>query len=117
MVRYYEDEDKSLLCGYIKKLETGTYRVQGKKRTWEMLTDIQKLSFALIAAAEVFKIVKISDVVEAAGIKKMKTADIIVAARNAKRTVPDYKLVIMRQNPLENYNLLQDGVFTCCKFE
>lgn len=109
--------DAEIIYRNVKKLEEGVYRVQGKKRMWEALTDIQKLRFALIAAAEVLKIVKISDVVKAVGIKKIKTEDIIVAAGNAKKTLPDYRLVIMREDPIESYSLLQNGVFTCCEFD
>lgn len=109
--------DAEIIYKNVKKLEEGVYRVQGKRRTWEGLTDIQKLRFALIAAGEALKTVKISDVVKAAGIKKIKTEDIIVAAKNAKKELPEYRLVIMRENPLENYSLLQNGVFTCCEFD
>lgn len=109
--------DAEIIYKSVKKLEEGVYRVQGKKRTWDALTDIQKLRFALIAAGEVLKTVKISDVVKAAGIKGMKTNEIIIAAGNAKKELPDYRLGIMREDPIENYNLLQNGVFTCCEFE
>lgn len=106
--------DAEIIYKNVKKLEEGVYRVQGKRRTWEGLTDIQKLRFALIAAGEVLKTVKISDVVKAAGIKGMKTNEIIIAA---KKELPDYRLVIMREDPIENYSLLQNGVFTCCEFD
>lgn len=109
--------DAEIIYKNVKKLEEGVYRVQGKRRTWEGLTDIQKLRFALIAAGEVLKTVKISDVVKAAGIKGMKTNEIIIAAGNAKKELPDYRLVIMREDPIENYSLLQNGVFTCCEFD
>lgn len=109
--------DAEIIYRNVKKLEEEKYRVQGKKKTWDGLTDIQKLRFALIAAGEALKTVKISDVVKAAGIKKIKTEDIIVAAKNAKKELPEYRLVIMRENPLENYSLLQNGVFTCCEFD
>lgn len=62
--------DAEIIYKNVKKLEEGVYRVQGKRRTWEGLTDIQKLRFALIAAGEVLKTVKISDVVKAAGIRE-----------------------------------------------
>lgn len=44
-------------------------------------------------------------------------AEIIIAAGNAKKELPDYRLVIMREDPIENYSLLQNGVFTCCEFD
>lgn len=78
--------DAEIIYKNVKKLEEGVYRVQGKRRTWEGLTDIQKLRFALIAAGEVLKTVKISDVVKAAGIKGMKTNEIIIAAKMQKRS-------------------------------
>lgn len=34
--------DAEIIYKNVKKLEERVYRVQGKKRTWEGLTDIQK---------------------------------------------------------------------------
>ena len=64
--------DAEIIYSNVKKLEEEKYRVQGKKKTWDGLTDIQKLRFALIAAGKVLKTVKISSILKKAGGKKKK---------------------------------------------